>query len=278
MPIHEYPPNELLAPYVQSYCVSERPFQPDTTFDIFPDATIELVWNLGVPCSLVLPGQTYLLPSCYVVGLLQQPLQITADGLVQVIRARLYPWALYPFIGAFLQPAAINAISGLLWVSPELIPPQPQSPLPPSNGGYQAVGLLQDILLAHVLRRTFQGTEVASAAQTLVAQHGNLSMQMLAQQLGRPERSLRRQFHSTIHASPKEFARLVRFEFVRNSLWQNPDAPLAEIALEAGYSDQAHMQREFRSFSNTTPRQFASDMHDLRLLFIGSSGRNIQDS
>jgi transcriptional regulator GlxA family with amidase domain len=85
-------------------------------------------------------------------------------------------------------------------------------------------------------------------------------------------------FQTTMQTSPKEFARLVRFEYVRDTLWRTPDSVLADIALEAGYSDQAHMQREFRRFSRRTPRQFVADMQQLRSLLTLQSGRNLQDA
>ena len=49
----------------------------------------------------------------------------------------------------------------------------------------------------------------------------------------------------------------MRFEQVRNQLWINPDSNLAGLAVELGYTDQAHLSREFKRYSGTTPAAFA---------------------
>ena len=46
------------------------------------------------------------------------------------------------------------------------------------------------------------------------------------------------------------------FRFVRTTKIFRPGFPLARLALEAGYSDQAHMNREFRRIMNRTPLNF----------------------
>jgi AraC-like DNA-binding protein len=49
----------------------------------------------------------------------------------------------------------------------------------------------------------------------------------------------------------------MRFEQVRNHLWQYPKVNLAGLAHELGYTDQAHLSREFKRYSGTTPAAFA---------------------
>lgn len=39
-------------------------------------------------------------------------------------------------------------------------------------------------------------------------------------------------------------------------VWTNTDRPWAELALEAGYSDQAHLTREFGELAGLSPVQF----------------------
>jgi AraC-like DNA-binding protein len=55
----------------------------------------------------------------------------------------------------------------------------------------------------------------------------------------------------------KDVSGLMRFEQVRNRLWQQPTANLAGLAQELGYADQAHLSREFKRYSGTTPAAFA---------------------
>jgi AraC-like DNA-binding protein len=63
-------------------------------------------------------------------------------------------------------------------------------------------------------------------------------------------------FRQATGLSPKRYARLMRFQRVLAALRQAPGVSLSELALDTGYSDQAHMQREFREFAGITPLQY----------------------
>ncbi len=105
---------------------------------------------------------------------------------------------------------------------------------------------------------------------------GNLTIEQLAAATVLSPRTLRRRFGALLGTPPKQLARVARFESVRDALWHRPDTSVAEIAVAAGYADQAHLQREFRHFSQRTPHQFAAEMRQTRRLFNGD--RNLQDT
>jgi AraC-like DNA-binding protein len=67
-----------------------------------------------------------------------------------------------------------------------------------------------------------------------------------------------RQFKHYTAVSPKAYARIVRFGNLQSALLVNPFIPLADLADVYGYSDQAHLIREFKSFAHCTPRDFAA--------------------
>lgn len=59
-------------------------------------------------------------------------------------------------------------------------------------------------------------------------------------------------FRDATGMSPRAYARLLRFR--RALRLAAGDASWTRVALDAGYSDQAHLIREFRAFSGMTPR------------------------
>ena len=63
-------------------------------------------------------------------------------------------------------------------------------------------------------------------------------------------------FRRVVGLSPKEYARVLRFQGAIRLLADNSSSRLASIALHAGYTDQPHFSREFRRFSDMTPQQF----------------------
>jgi len=62
-------------------------------------------------------------------------------------------------------------------------------------------------------------------------------------------------FRAAVGLTPKHYYRIQRFNEVVQRLAGSSDA-LADIAADAGYSDQAHLTREFREFTGVTPTQY----------------------
>lgn len=63
-------------------------------------------------------------------------------------------------------------------------------------------------------------------------------------------------FRESVGMSPKRFCRVRRLARVLGLSQRMPGAPLAELALAAGYSDQPHFNREFRELAGMTPGEY----------------------
>ncbi len=63
-------------------------------------------------------------------------------------------------------------------------------------------------------------------------------------------------FRQATGMTPKRYARLLRFQALLTSLRANPAASLSALAHATGYSDQAHMTREFGEFAGVTPSHY----------------------
>lgn len=82
---------------------------------------------------------------------------------------------------------------------------------------------------------------------------GCLGIGRLAAEIGCSRKHLVAGFGSEIGLPPKTLARILRFARVLRRL-DGADRPAwAEIALDCGYYDQAHLIRDFRQFAGTTP-------------------------
>lgn len=71
---------------------------------------------------------------------------------------------------------------------------------------------------------------------------------------GYSHRQFIRVFSQAVGLGPKLYCRLQRFQKAL-PLLQGP-LELAAVAMEAGYSDQPHLSREFREFAGLTPEQY----------------------
>ncbi|MBA3868073.1 MAG: AraC family transcriptional regulator, partial [Anaerolineae bacterium] len=223
-------------------------------------------------CYTLLNGEQRSLTPCFVVGLLDETVHIQAEGLVKFVCARLYPWGFYQLFGDWAQKPALGLRLTNSAFDDEAVHIEAQL----NTNRDSAIQALQHFLIENALKVTLQEPELIYAAQQILDQKGNLNLDNLAAKTNFSIRTLRRKFAHVIGLAPKSLARTARFETVREALWQNPDADLADVALSTGYADQAHMQREFRQFSGRTPRQFAAEMHVARQKMSQSVVRNIQ--
>ncbi|BCG81274.1 helix-turn-helix domain-containing protein [Mesorhizobium sp. 113-3-3] len=82
-------------------------------------------------------------------------------------------------------------------------------------------------------------------------------MPYLLRTLHLSERTLRRRFEESFGYGPKTLDRILRFHRYRCLRQTSSDASTAMLAVEAGYSDQAHLIRESRRLSGATPSTFA---------------------
>jgi transcriptional regulator GlxA family with amidase domain len=77
----------------------------------------------------------------------------------------------------------------------------------------------------------------------------------LATASGRSVSSLERAFRRHLHVTPKDYLRKVRVHEACKELIHSQD-PVAGIAFECGFSDQAHLTREFKRIMHTTPAAY----------------------
>lgn len=93
------------------------------------------------------------------------------------------------------------------------------------------------------------------AIELLHRSGGRLAIGELASMVGATERSLRRHMHEAVGLSCKVFSGVLRFQRTMRLLESSPSPSLAHAAVEGGYSDQAHLTREFRRHGGFTPGQ-----------------------
>jgi AraC-like DNA-binding protein len=95
---------------------------------------------------------------------------------------------------------------------------------------------------------------LAEAAAGMIDHHGGrLGMGDLADRLGVPQRTLRRQFREAVGIPPKLYASIVRFQGVVAELHAGRPVDWLDLVHRHGYADQSHLGREFRRFAGCTP-------------------------
>lgn len=99
--------------------------------------------------------------------------------------------------------------------------------------------------------------EVGHAWRTLVRHRGAVPVEVLAADVGWSRRHLLTRFTAQIGLAPKPAARVLRFSHAGRLL--RAGLPAADVASTAGYSDQSHLSREFRSLAGCTPATYVRE-------------------
>jgi AraC-like DNA-binding protein len=130
--------------------------------------------------------------------------------------------------------------------------------------------LLDAFVRARLQRSAPPSPEVLWAWQRLRACHGGLRIAELADHLGWSRKHLAARFAAEIGRPPKAVARLLRFERLHGLVAQMTDPDWSALAYDCGYADQAHLVRDFRAYTGTTPTRYLAE---LRLPPGGGDGR-----
>ena len=80
-------------------------------------------------------------------------------------------------------------------------------------------------------------------------------VEVVARYVGVSVRQLERAFETAVGMTPFSFQRQVRLRYAKWLLTET-GAPITQVALDAGFSDGAHLSREFRATFGMTPTMF----------------------
>ena len=94
--------------------------------------------------------------------------------------------------------------------------------------------------------------------QQIKATNGNLSINQLEQKLGIGTRQLERLFRTKMGLSAKEMCKMIRLNFAFSSLQLEPDLSLTSLSYDAGYYDQSHFNKDFKSLTGLNPSKLLS--------------------
>jgi AraC-like DNA-binding protein len=118
--------------------------------------------------------------------------------------------------------------------------------------------LVDEFLLERLDRGPQPAPEVRWAWHRLTTTAGAAPIGRIAKDVGWSHKHLIAKFKQQIGVSPKTAARLIRFESVWRRLDQAGPLRWGDVAADSGFADQAHLDREFRRFTGTTPTDFVA--------------------
>lgn len=118
---------------------------------------------------------------------------------------------------------------------------------------------LDEILVAALCRTPPIESYIDGVVQHIEARHGNTRIDEIAARFGRSRRQLERVFLQTVGVPLKFFCMISRLRHAADLIVHPASSSLSAVAHDAGYSDQAHMTRDFTRLAGVSPGQLRAD-------------------
>lgn len=126
----------------------------------------------------------------------------------------------------------------------------------------QGFGALEAWLRQRAARGAVDEVEWAVSLVEQIRQHSEItSVAQLCDLTGDSVRGVQRLFRDYVGASPKWVIRRNRLQEVALRIESGEAPTLAALAAELGYSDHAHLARDFKRVVGKSPRAFAQSVH-----------------
>ncbi|EMN1250753.1 AraC family transcriptional regulator [Acinetobacter baumannii] len=114
--------------------------------------------------------------------------------------------------------------------------------------------LLPHFILEEIQKPQYLYKDFLNLIDVISSSEGFISLEELAQRVGLSRYAIIRLFKANVGLTPHAFQINLKINQAREQLKQG--VPLAELAVNLGFSDQSHFHKAFKAHTGVTPRQF----------------------
>ena len=125
-----------------------------------------------------------------------------------------------------------------------------------ANQPVEKIHILETALLSRINQRVQLNSAVRYALREFARRPRVPMVRELAQEAGLSRRRFAQLFREQIGLTPKLYCRLQRFQNALKRIASDASVDWAQLAVAAGYCDQAHLAHEFRDFGGLSPTAF----------------------
>ena len=275
MRYREILPSPALAGFVRCYwTLTAAPAAgPPALERVLPDGCVELIVHAGAPFERHDERRgVERQPLTFVVGPTTRHLMIRPTGEVRVLGIRFLPGGAHRFLAAPAHELADRALE--LDAVSRLLGADIGERVAVARSDAEVVRLVEGLLLRAAGDDDERGRVIRRAAAYVVRASDDFSMRALSSRVGLGQRHLERRFREVIGIGPKALQRISRFQRVVRAIERGSEPRWPELALRCGYYDQAHLTRDFRELSGTTPAAFARQHHEMSDHFTGTASES----
>jgi AraC-like DNA-binding protein len=246
-------PSPRLAPWVLRYCDYRETTRLPLHRREVATPSVTLIISFGDRLRVRPDGGTGGTFTSFLAGLYDRPVVVEHDGRQHGLQIDLTPLGARALLGLPMHELANRTVEldGVLGARAGVI----EDRLASASGPGERFALLDELF-----PDLFEGRAVtpgmARVWRMLKASDGRVSVADLAEGAGWSRRHLVERFRAEVGLPPKVIARMLRFSLACRLLDEARPGSWADVALAAGYYDQAHFNRDFRALAGCSPRAY----------------------
>ncbi len=238
-----FPPSPLLAAWVEDFWVFE--LDPGAApLVVLPSTSSFACFVFGA--AIEADGPEAARGSAFS-GLQTRPFELRPVGGLGAVVVRFAPWGAGAFVRAPLDAFVDRRIELEVLFAPSAVA-ELEDRLAETTDDAVRIALVEGFLL-RALHVPAPPPALVQLLREVGARGGTEPVHHLARRHGLSERQLERRLGAALGLGPKRFARIVRLQ----AALAHAEAPWVEIASDCGYTDQAHLIRDFRHLLGLTP-------------------------
>jgi AraC-like DNA-binding protein len=265
-------PCPALLPFVRQYVVIQGVFEERHTARITPKGSGAIGFPFGEPFAYAIEPQ-----HIYAGDVADQPMLI---GQINTSGMALYRQAVR-FLFVALQPTGIyhllrqaaSVCNNRIVTTDDLYLPTYFREAQERLWGVQDPAAVVRAVEPYLLRFFKKIPEhalladITPMAAVIERSAGAVKVEALAEKFRITPRWLEKQFTEQVGLSPKQYARIVRFQQMMHYAVTRPQVVWTDLAYRFGYADQSHLIKDFQRFTGLSPSHiFEENAHFDRLL------------
>lgn len=250
MKVEEHFPTGLLASFIKAYLFIES--EDGVENRVLPDTSMVIAFKYKGSISDEVKGVQNSLPDTVITGIRKSVRYINYTRHTAALLVIFKPAGAAAF---FKEP--LHELSGLsipldAFVSAQKLN-ETEEQLAAATDNRQRITVIEQLLLSR-LHTTSPDLLIHHAIQQIQLSGGAIRIKELVSTLPVSQDPFEKRFRKLTGTSPKQFSSIVRLRKLIETY--DPAMNMTEIALTAGYFDQAHFIKDFRSFTGQTPHDF----------------------
>ena len=253
---HEFTPCAALVPFIDKFWVFKGFTDIGTRFKILADGCTDFIFSIGNMTVPTDEHSMFMQPyRSFFVGPMRSYSNLTAttDSL-HMLGVRFQPCGLAAFtnepLGQFadlrIQSSDINLLFDNSFA--EMLCEQPDDSV--------RIRIIEGYLIRLLTQSIQVDRQIIYATSFIKQSYGQLPVQNLIDKICICQRHFQRKFKDATGYTPKEFSRIIKFQYAIEVLRNAPHTDLSSIALDCGYYDHSHFIKEFKRLAGDVPSYF----------------------